>query len=303
MIPDSVFTPLQQAQLKYIGAVVPDFILAESKTAGKVPRPSPKEIFETLREETLKNVSQKNSLVAFKMSGGLDSRILAFILKDIWNDIPFEVHIVKHPKLAAEEDADVVLAKETLNFLGFKGPIVVKNGSQQFYLQPFRKGITQITGVYATELLGGLMFEVLPVVQHLKKTPLPIYLDQIPSEHRQSIETIIRNYIITEDTDFFCQVFLNSPQSTIYGYEEGSWSQPSRFKKHCLAPFSFDPLVERISKIDAKDLKEYSFYHKVFSLLPQKYKEIPLCSDYTKFKSHPFPYPSHLKNAKTIQLV
>ena len=300
MLSEKMLTPQQEAELCYIGAVIPPL---PSKLI-KPPRKSfsAKEALSILLNELEIRLKKEKKPIAFKMSGGLDSRILAFLLREVWDNYPLEIHLVCHPALKLDEDVDVVLAKKTLNYLGFKGNIQIQKGYPSTYLKPLNKGSIQLTGIYGTEILGGIMFEVLPVIQNLQRSGVDNYLKSIPPLHRKHIEKIIRTYLLNEDTWFFCQVFLNSPLSTIYDSSTGSWKHPSLFKEFCIAPFSFPRLTERIMQLKKSELAGYEFYHKIFQLLPDKYKQIPLCSDYTRYKAHPHPYPLSLKNAKQMDV-
>lgn len=285
----------QKAELEYLGAVLPE--LADVEEAVGAEQVTPQKSLQLLTEVFEKQILATKTPIVFKMSGGLDSRLLAFILKEIWH-ASLEVHMVCHPTLTEEEDVDVVLAKKALEFLDIQHSLVVQKTEPDKYLYPFNDESVQVTGIYGTEVFGGLMFDVLPVVDRLKGKVLGEYINTVDPEFREHIENVLLKYIIPKNTSFFCKVFTESPKSTIYGSVEHGWSQPSLFNEFCIAPFGNPKLVEQIKTLSSGQLAGYEFYDKVFKLLPQKYQEIPLCSDYKRFKQHPFPIPSGLRNAK-----
>lgn len=291
-------SPIQKAELQYIGAVIPNEFTGQPFDG--TPSPSANQVLETLKAELYERIELEKRPIAFKMSGGMDSRLLAFLLKDIWDSGKIEVHLVCHPNLGPQKDIDVVLAQRVLKFLGFSGEVSIFEGYPGSYLEDFKDGVVQLTGIYGTEILGGMMFDVLPVVERLKYQSVTDYLKKIPTEYSDHIETLINKYVLTGDTSFYIKTFLYSPETTFYGSPAAGWRFPKIFQDYYLAPFGFPKFTKEIMTLKKLDLVNYSFYDQIFKLLPEKYREIPLCSSYTDFNHHPFPPSSCLLNAKHL---
>lgn len=289
---------IQQAELVFLGAVLPNSDAECSPKNHKMESKTPSEILEFLTGLVERLLNEATNPIVFKMSGGLDSRVLAYILKEVWNS-HLEVHIICHPKLSETEDVDVLLAKKTLSELNLPCEVRVLKGTPDKYLN-LTDGISEFTGIYGTEIFGGLMFDILPVVERLKEIPLDSYLELIHLNYRSHIEVVLRENILKNKTNFYCDIFSRSSKSTIYNSFKNSWLHPYIFRERSIAPFGHEDFINEINKYDKESLAEYNLYDQVFNVLPSKYRAIPLCSDYKRFREHPYPEPANSINAKSI---
>jgi hypothetical protein len=292
---------LQLIEFKYIGAVLPENLKYEGKEGSFSNKLTPLELLHLFRAGLERIVNHNKKPIAFKMSGGLDSRIMIYLLKDI-GFLDFDIHIVCHPLLSEDKDADVVLAKRALAYLGYKNKVVIKKCTSRAYLEPFTDEFIQLSGIYGTEVLGGQMFDELPIVKRVKQMGIDNYISRLEPSSREYIRCIYDKYILPGDTSFFVSLFTKSPLSTIYDSNgvHGGWSKPNRFKSFCLTPFAGEDFLHAMTCYTKHELERYNLYHQLYQLLPVGYREIPLCSDYTSFQSCSVQAPQHLINAKSL---
>lgn len=115
----------------YIGAIIPEQKTYES------PELSESFVLDNI-QSWLATFIESNPNWALKLSCGLDSRLLLFLLKELGIS-ELKVHTYFNPELGIDLDADVYCAKSILKALGIKADHELKPGHPNKYLIPFNQ--------------------------------------------------------------------------------------------------------------------------------------------------------------------
>ncbi len=275
----------------FIGAVVPGEAFEQKKT---------------LRKNTsallffLKNwvdqFTQKNPCWSLKLSGGLDSRLVAYLLRECGHH-KMQIHTYYNPEIGVELDADVYCSRQAIRSLNVDAHHFLRPGFPNEYLKPF-DSTPEITAIFATELLGGQMFRNLPIQGWVQTKGIDNVMRLIPDDYVERFRNIYFNHIEPLQLNFFLKTFTHSPLSQIYeSSASASWSHPKNLFKEFHSPFSSADFVDELSTYNSEDVVDYKLYDHMIYDFKEELLAAPLVSDYCQYFSAQHP-PKHLLNSK-----
>lgn len=291
-MPLSEFSHSEILDFLFIGAIIPE----EKKP--HLSDGSKKDVLEIIRM-WLYSFTKSNQNWALKLSGGLDSRLILFLLKEMGIK-HFKVHTYYNPELGIDLDADVYCAKAIIKELEINADHQLKPGYPDKYLLPFDEKIPEISGIFGTEVLGGVMFDQLPLLKQNDEKEYDILLSHCPSEYRERLEKIYQ--LISNDncTSFFLNIFTKSPLAQFYdsNYPFG-WSSPNSLREYAHSPYVSDSLINLLHGMTQSELKDYKFYDQIIKDYKSYLFKVPLISDYTNYFEAPIPNKNYI-NSKSV---
>ena len=276
----------------FIGAVVPDLGVSPIKDQND-SRPVVK-----ILKDWLVDFTKNNHDWALKLSGGLDSRFILFLLKEIGCD-NIKAHTFYNPKIGIDNDADVFCSKKAIDSFGINVNHRFEPGFPYEYLRSFDESI-EISGIFGTELLGGEMFKHLPVQKAIENNSLSEMLEWVPKSYLERFRYLYYDFIEPLDTKFFINVFTRSTLSQIYDSSASTgWSHPEILYKEFKSPFTGLQLALRISCLDSSRLMNYHFYDEVIGPYKEELLKAPILSGYGEYYATISP-PSKVLYSKKI---
>ena len=275
----------------FIGAVVPDFIVSPVKDQNDC-LPVVK-----ILKDWLIDFTESNHHWALKLSGGLDSRFILFLLKEIGCD-DIKIHTFYNPKIGIDNDADVFCSKKAIESFGVNVNHHFEPGFPYEYLHSFDESV-EITGIFGTELLGGEMFKHLPVQKAIESNSLSEILEWVPKSYLERFRYLYYDFIEPLDTKFFINVFTRSPLSQIYDSSAATgWSYPEILYKEFKSPYTNPKLALRICSLDSSHLMNYHFYDELIGPYKEELLKAPILSGYGEYHATIAPPRSFLDSKK-----
>lgn len=196
-------------------------------------------------EQALRDIIEYRHVREFRLSGGLDTRVIAVKLWQM-GFVPEVVTTVQNPQLADGEDMDVEIARMLCARLGWSHQVLQPEaGKYHFFFGADFKGV--LSGLYGGEFLGA---------QCLAECPTP----QAPTRagFRQAID-----------------IFLNAFRATIYN---NSWDAPWTMHGPGVSPYSDARVLDLLLELDTSDLLNYNFFNLYYRKYCADFLDIPLCS-------------------------
>lgn len=204
----------------------------------------------------------------FRMSGGVDSRLIAHLLPERARTA-LRAQALCHPRLSPTEDRDVVGARMTAESVGMKFEALTVDDASYLYLGNFARERGCFSGLYGGEFLGGLMYIFSPWLKALEG---PLDDSVVDREWKKRLLTLGRRKLTTE-------VFLNSFRSMIYGSVSRSWAAPSDLNNLSLSPFVEQTVLDGLLSTPFAEVENYRLYAKIFRQAAASALHLPLSSD------------------------
>ncbi len=217
-------------------------------------------------------------LNVFRMSGGVDTRTLSFLLgEEEKKNIKFE--ITAHPGLAQELDADVFAAQKQC--LALQVPLKIHSDQDigySFFHARNRERI--LSGLYGGEFLGGTALLEWP-----QKFDFDLELTDGGHHHFHEYETrLLAKELVTAHV---LTVFRKTYHSYIYGKVSTSWRAPWMNSVFAVSPFTHPGFLDLVNETGLEEMQNYRVYRAVFSHLLDRVTEslrsVPLSSQITNY--------------------
>jgi hypothetical protein len=203
----------------------------------------------------------------FRMSGGVDTRFMAFLLSP---SAIKNIHgqVLCHPLLSLDQDRDVLGAQQIAELTGITLEALKPDNADYSYVGGIGKNKRAMAGLYGGEFFGGLMDNFAPwlgPLQNLKAgNPLhDMWKDRLNKLGPRRLTT---------------ELFLSAFRSTIYNSVLRSWASPWELNQRALSPFVEQQVLDALLKMPVAQLQSYSLYATVFKKVAAENVSFPMTS-------------------------
>lgn len=252
-------------------------------------------------EESLANIIHCYGPKEFRLSGGLDTRLVGLLLKQAEIE-SLDFVSVCHPELDPSQDADIVGAQMFCNYLGKPLTVLRPKSDRYFFFVDPRLDSPTLSGFYGGELLGGTMLSEVPKCS-------PQFAEWLGSAWKLPEETwsVAREIVEAENlrrkenggTHWASEVFMQSDRSTIYNSFFRSWASPVKNNYVAVSPFTEDPFLDLVLSMDQDQLREYRLYTNIYRRVAEDAATIPLSSQANLYHSD-LPGLANQTNPKAV---
>jgi hypothetical protein len=203
----------------------------------------------------------------FRMSGGVDTRLMAFLLSpSALKSIRGQV--LCHPLLKLDQDRDVLGAQQISELTGITLEALSPDNIGYNYLGGIEKNKRALTGLYGGEFFGGLMNSFAPWLEPLKNLNAE---NPLHNMWKERLSQLGPRRLTTE-------LFLSSFRSIIYNSVHRSWASPWELNQRALSPFVEQEVMDALLKMPIEELQNYKLYATVFKKLAGENSSYPMSS-------------------------
>lgn len=257
---------------------------------------------EQMREsflETVKNILTKCHCDEFLMSGGLDSRSIAIAAKHLGLSLP-RVRIFFSSQSSSQEDLDFEVARRFCERERIDYSAIQQLDQRSLYFRS-SEGLTNLSGLYGGDLLGGAWKNCLPISVETNFANFALCLrgQEEVFEYLNPLKTLS-----SESRELLGQqIFTHSDRSIFFFNVNHGWASPLANMRVSISPFAVEPLIEQILLIPQSLRERYQLYYQFYQLLSAG-DNFPICSYFTHFfpeYSPPKQWGSEAKGVKSTQ--
>lgn len=248
----------------------PQFFLDYSKNHITDTVVSAQSVLESF-EQAVDKIIQAGSCSALALSGGLDSRLLFYILYKNHRSFLKQTYTYcrVHSQLDAHSDRDYVLAKQLCDQFEVPLQLEQKSDLDGFYLLSDRQqeGLT-LSSLWGGELLGGQLIDQMT----FKLSQLDLLSPQC------EFEDYISQSLYEENLDLCLFYYLMKKTEYSCFYTQLTWLRPFRALDWVQTPFLDETFLKQIftARFHGDDFNDYSFYEKIYHRIDSDFKTVPI---------------------------
>lgn len=206
-------------------------------------------------EKTINRIITKYTPKTFRVSGGLDTRLIATLISKANLGFP-DLETLCHPDLTPQQDVDTVIASQLAEKLEQNIKVIECDSSNYHYLGGKEGNI--LSGMYGGEILGGLA---------------PTLVTPADTERLSDLGK--RKYLL--------ELFLSSFRTSIYNSVSFSWSSASTLNSFQYSPFVEQEFLDLFLLTDENEFVDYKLYHKIYQQITTF--DLPFSSPITELYS------------------